>query len=253
MSQIGGSTYYEYPTEKLNFRKYDKYPDNQKWTRDYDDQCYVDCRANTSRRPLRYITRNFHDLGLNPNSLQFPGFLPQDGEGVHPSGIDVDSDLRFSQLTNMSFPQQLQCLPVPTIPLLQKGCLDVTAEMELRGKDTYGDKTCKPQETTFYERSFQIFDHLGYNPNDVNKSVYPDCNQTGIDTRHLHVEPYRNGVNCTGLKLSLNGGARAGNCSFRQTYPYVKNRYDKFGNRYDKYGVRYDTGVMYSKKKPCKK
>ena len=241
---IGQSTYYEYPSPPVDYKPYDNLPDNSQWTRLGDDIAYIDDKANRARRPLKYITRNYHTLGLNPNSLGYPGFFPQDGDGIHPAGINVDSGMRYAPLTNMSFPQQLRCLPVPTIPLLQKGCLNSNQEMELRGKDTYGDKACNPKDSTFYKRFFQTpaFEALCYNPNSVDSSVYPACNQTGIDTRHLRIEPYRSGVNCSNVQLMVNGGARTGNCSFRQSYPFAANRYDSLGNRYDKYGIRYDQG-----------
>lgn len=240
----GQTTYYEYPAPNINYKPYDNLPDNSQWTRLGDDIAYIDDKANRSRRPLRYITRDFHNQGLNPNSLGYPGFFPQDGEGIHPSGINIDSAMRYSALTNQAFPQQLPCLPVPTIPLLQKGCLDVKTEMELRGKDTYADKACNPKDSTFYERFFQTpaFEALCYNPNHPDISVFPACNQTGIDTRHLRTEPYRSGLHCSNLQLAVKGGARTGNCSFRQSHPYAANRYNSLGQRVNLNGYRYDHG-----------
>ena len=175
--------------------KYKECPDYSVPARIHEDPCYIDCRANTSRKPLKYITRDFHNLGCNPNSLCYPGFLPQDGHGLPKCAIDVDSELRNgSRMTQLRFPQQLKCLPVPTVPFLQRGCHEPDTEMELRGLDTYSDKAAQPKDTCFYERHFDIFDHLCYNPNAVDNTVWPGY-QGGVDTRHKRLEPYR-GVHC---------------------------------------------------------
>jgi hypothetical protein len=215
----------------LDFRKHDKCSDNREWTRDYDDPAYIDVRANQSRRPVKYVTRNFHQLGLNPESLCYPGFLPQDGKGIHPGGINIDSNLRFASLTNKSYPQQLECLPVPTIPFLQRGCLDADVEMELRGKDTYSGKESIPTETEFHNRHFDYFDHLCYNPNDPDHTVLPTPLFVGINTRHNHVESYRSGAQCTNVQSAIAGGAKQAPCSFTTTHRFTKKAHDKRGNR----------------------
>lgn len=172
--------------------------DDRALTRRFDDPCYIDCRANTARAPLKYVTRNFHDLGCNPQSLCFPGFMPRDGHGIPSCAVDTDSKLKTeTPLTNLGFKQQMRCLPVPTVPFLGKGCLESDTEMQLRGLDTYNDKSCLPREISFYERHFQTpaFEALCYNPNAVEHTVFP-YHQVGMDTRHIRQEPHRQGVNC---------------------------------------------------------
>lgn len=168
--------------------------DNQ--TRLTDDPCYLDCRANTSRKQIKYITRNFRDLENNMGQAggmcnpprQFLNHVTMqswDGPGVPACNIDVDSHLRIDPiLTNLGFPQQLPTFPAPTIPYLGKGCYNPEIEMDLRGQTTSEPNSCLPRETNYYERHFDFFDHLCYNPNNVDHTVYP-VNQAGMDTRHL--------------------------------------------------------------------
>ena len=187
------------PREGLNFnsRKYDQYSNHRSETNLKSDPCAIDCQANTARRPLKYSTTDFHNLGCNPQSLCSPWVgPPSDGPGIARCAIDVDSHLRNdSKLTQIRYKQQLRCLPVPTIPFLGRGCLDSDMEMSLRGKDTYADKSCLPRESNYEQRVYQHFDHLNYNPNAVNHTVFP-YNQGGLPTRHIFLETYRNGENC---------------------------------------------------------
>lgn len=212
-------------------RRFDTCPDNRKLAGLGDDPCYVDCKSNTARRPLKYVTRDFHYLGCNPQSLCYPGFLTDDGPGIPRCAIDVDSHLRIDPpLTNLGFPQQLRCLPAPTVPFMGRGCLESDAEMELRGKDTNASKPCLPRETNYYERHFDIFDHLCYNPNAVDNTVFP-YNQSGMDTRHARQEPHRNGAGCKPLFSIAGGDFQNRGCDQKETWKYSAGRFDNRGNK----------------------
>ena len=212
-------------------RRFDGCADNRELAGIRDDPCYVDCRANTARRPMKYQTRDFHYLGCNPQSLCYPGFYPDDGPGIPRCAVDVDSHLRIDPpLTNLGFPQQLRCLPASTVPFLGRGCLEPDTEMELRGKDTNGSKPCLPRETNFYERHFDFFDHLCYNPNAVENTVYP-YNQAGMDTRHIRQEAHRNGINCRPLLAVAGGDLQNRNCDQKETFKYSAGRFDHRGNK----------------------
>jgi hypothetical protein len=158
----------------------------------HDDACYLDCTDTTKRKPLKYMTRNFHDRGCNPRELCFPGFLPKDGEGWAQCDIDNDSGLRHSKLTNAGFPQQFGGLPKPTVPFQGNGCIDTDTEMDLRGLDTFADKSCLPRDVAFHNRRFDYLDHLCYNPVAV-KNVVWNGYQTGMDTRQQRIEDYSSG------------------------------------------------------------
>lgn len=212
-------------------KRYSNCPDYREQTGLRDDICAVDCRANTGRRPLKYQTRNFHYAGVNPHSLCEVGIgLMDDGVGISQCAIDVDSHLRIDPpLTNLGFPQQLRCLPTQ-MPFLGRGCVDTDVEMHLRGKDTNGSKPCLPRETNFHDRHFDHFDHLCYNPNAVENTVFP-YNQSGMDTRHIRQQPHRNGVGCRPT-VAVNGGdLRIRNCDQKEAHKYSAGRFDDRGNK----------------------
>lgn len=165
-----------------------------------DDPCYLDCQAVTVQKPLKYITRNFHDRGCNPREMCYPGFLPQDGEGWAQCDIDNDSKLRHSKLTAVGQPQQLSALPVPTVPFMGNGCLNTDTEMNLRGLVTYNDKACMPRDTAYHNRRFDFFDHLCYNPVAVKNTVW-NGNQAGADTRQQRMEGYKRCDNVGGSSV----------------------------------------------------
>ena len=212
-------------------RRYDGCADNRELTGLKDDACYTDCRANTARRPMKYQTRDFHYLGCNPQSLCYPGFYTDDGPGLPRCAIDVDSNLRNeSTLTNLGFPQQLSCLPTPTVPYLGKGCLEADTEMELRPKQVSRDKPCLPRETNYHERHFDFFDHLCYNPNAVDNTVFP-YNQSGMDTRHIRQEPHRTGTGCRPLVSIAGGEIQNRDCDQKEVFKYTAGRFDDRGNK----------------------
>lgn len=173
-----------------NFRKYDNCPDNNRLTRLTDDPCAIDCRSYTSQKPIKFVTTNFHNMGCDPKSLCYPGYLPQDGNGWAQCNMDTDSDLRHSKLTQLRFKQQQKSLPVATVPFMGRGCLDTDIESSLWGADTYADKACQPKDSNFHNRHFSHFEALCFNPNAVKNTVWPG-NQSGVDTRHQRKENYK--------------------------------------------------------------
>lgn len=191
-SEINCSTGNDY-----NYRKYDSCPDNNRLTRLTDDPCAVDCRSYTSQKPIKFITTNFHNLGCDPKSLCYPGYLPKDGNGWAQCKMDTDSELRQSKLTQLRFKQQQKSLPVATVPFMGRGCLNTDIESNLWGVDTYADKPCQPKDTRFHDRHFSHFESLCFNPNAVKNTVWPG-NQSGVDTRHQRKENYSSGLGNVG-------------------------------------------------------
>lgn len=211
-----------------NSRKYDQFPNHAKQTNLWADDCAVDCKANTARRPLKYAVTDFHSLGTNPIAISSPWVgAPDDGPGISRCAIDTDSHLRNdSKLTNINLRQPLPCFPIQS-PFLGRGCHDPDVEMALRGKDTYADKSCLPKSSNFHpDRSFQIFDHLGYDPQREKHVVFP-YNQSGLGTRHIFMETYRNGENC---KQNRNFPPMR-NCDQKESHVYSAGRYDTRGNK----------------------
>lgn len=230
-SNVGNSITNLAPNQaSQNAQRHYNCPDNREQTGLRDDPCYIDCEANTARKPMKYITRDFHYQGCNPQSLCYPGYFTDDGPGIPRCAIDTDSELRNERpLTNLGFKQQLRCLPAPTIPFMGKGCVNTDVEMDLRGEDTNGSKPCLPRETNYHNRHFDIFDHLCYNPNAVDTTVYP-YSQSGMDTRHIRQEPHRNGVSCKPLLSIAGGDFQTRNCDQKETFKYSRNRFDQYGN-----------------------
>lgn len=215
--------------DNINYKKYSKCSDNMQLTRMNDDVCNIDCRSYTSQKPIKYYTTNFHNKGCNPQSLCYPGFTPQDGYGFPQCSIDKDSELRHSKITNVGYPQQLKCTPVPTVPYMGRGCLNADAESELRGVDTNGSKPCLPKDSAHHNRHFEDFSTLCFKPNAVKNTVWPG-NQTGMDTRQQRIEPYRN----------CNYGANNVNQRNPSTYKLINGNKTDFNVNRNGMGKRYN-------------
>lgn len=179
--------------------KYQDCADNRELTRLSEDSCSRAYRHDQSTKPIKYITRDFRTLGLNPQSVCYPGFLAQDGVGIPDMGIDSDSHLRIEKpLPRCADVQQLPALQKPTKPFMGRGCGEPGIENDLRaGLFNRPNKSCQPKGTDFEQRSFQIFDHLCYDPQRVDTVVMPkqfnskiggvQCNYLGgCDSRHSY-------------------------------------------------------------------
>lgn len=155
-----------------------------------DDGCYVDYKESTSTKPMKYLVNNFHREGCAPNDVCYPGYMPSRDKGLSQCRIDDDTDLRFRKLTRARTPQQLACVPMATVPYMGRGCVSSDTEMQLRSAmTTVGGKPCKPYDTAHYERRFEVFDHLCFNPNATQNVIWPDT-RGGMDTRQQRVETY---------------------------------------------------------------
>lgn len=141
-----------------------------------------ECANYMSAEPGIYQLENFHSRGVNPANSCLPGYNPRDGYGLPQTATDASSRLRHEQkLTNLREINQYGALPMLSIPDVSKGCQNVDVETALiQGQITYKDNANIPRETNFYNRSFQIFDGLGYKPNDY--AVEPFL-RGGSDTR----------------------------------------------------------------------
>lgn len=154
-----------------------------------DDPCYIDCKSNTQRAEFGFRIENFRKKKCNPRDLCYPGYLPRDGEGFAQCDIDTDTDLRYSRLTRVGNPQQLRGLPIH-VPFMGNGCLDTDTESQLRSVDTFTSNVCQPRDSSFHNRTFDIFDHMCFNPNAVKNTVW-DGSVIGEDTRNDYSDNYQ--------------------------------------------------------------
>jgi hypothetical protein len=122
-----------------------------------------------SQKPLKYFTEN-------------PFFQVAPISGVPCSYISAENDIRLGYTGFLSRNrQELGGLPAGTTPGLYRGTVNVDVEDSLRGNKDRESKSCNTKDTTFYDRSFYIFDNLPEKP----YGFYADKNLTGADTRFL--------------------------------------------------------------------
>lgn len=173
-----------------------------------EDQCYLDRRDYDSRKPFKWRTYHHHPYGCKVQSTCYPGQFYKDGYGI--GGCNVDDDSRVNrnpgwQMTNPNVHQELPTLPI-NLPHI-RGWHDADTESSLRWEANFNNKPCLADttiETSFNSKTFQIFDHLCYNPQEVEYIVPEDTFNKcfkgarfykfgGEDTRHDRVGKYRSG------------------------------------------------------------
>ena len=176
--------------------KYQDCVDNREFTRLHDDPCERAYQHHESTKPLKYITRNFHDLGLNPQSTCTVGFLASDGKGIPRGGINSDSYLRVEKpLPRVADVQQLDKLPIHR-GFQGRGCGDPAIEVDLKsGLHNRPRKSGQPRESDHEKRVYEYVDHLCYEVQDPSHIVLPDefisntggvqgVRLGGLDSRH---------------------------------------------------------------------
>lgn len=173
-----------------------------------EDACKIDRDDNDSRRPFKWVTYHHHPYGCKPEATCYPGQLYWDGYGVGGCNIDDDSKVNRNpgyQATNLRVHQELPTLPV-NIPRV-RGWYNSDVESSLRFEPNFDDKSCiTVTEKSFIPNTFQVFDHLCYNPQDPKYIIPDDPNNFngcfpnakdyhwgGIASRFLNMERYRNG------------------------------------------------------------
>lgn len=185
----------------------DKFCNQRDLTKTSEDPCYLFRRDKDSRKPLKYVTYNYHPYGCNVQATCYPGQFYDDGH-VNGCNIQDESKLKIRHgnvLTNRNVHQELPALPVQ-MPRI-KGCFDVDPNSALRWQTTDNWKPCtNVTEQSFSDRTFQYFDHLCYNPQDADYIIPEDSfrqeyhdprySRSGVDTRHDRLEKYRNGQAC---------------------------------------------------------
>lgn len=167
-------------TKSLNFQPY------RSLGRLEDDHCEVTQREVEAHKPLKYYTTNYHDRDFQKVSERGINFT--DGLGIPSCSIDSDTDLRRSNNTTLNLPLTLPALPLATTPAKTNGFGqgDVDTEQYLRPRTDNFDNfnACRPRETDYYKRSFQIFDNLCRKPQVIKHTVQKNHNyRGGVDTR----------------------------------------------------------------------
>lgn len=150
-----------------------------------DDHCNVKTSEYESTKPMKYYLQDFRTA---PTELT-RGLLWQDGFGIPRTDINSDTSLRQGKITNMNVSVSLGALPLPTLPSMLYGQGNTELEDKLRGYDYRVRKSVSPTDTTFYNRSFYIFDGLPTAPmsctdNYVQKSNDYYMGQSSRDLNH---------------------------------------------------------------------
>lgn len=173
-----------------------------------EDSCYIDRRDHDSRKPFKWRTYQHRPFGCKVESTGYPGQFYWDGYA--PGGCNVDEESRVNrnpgyQATNLNVHQELPTLPI-NLPRI-RGYFSADTESSLRSEATFNNKQCtSTSEKSFIDKTFQMFDHLCYNPQET-KYIIPEdsfnkCfpnakfySRGGSDTRHDRQERYRNACN----------------------------------------------------------
>lgn len=170
-----------------------------------EDACYIDRRDHDSKKPFKWRTYHHHPYGCKVESTCYPGQYYWDGYGV--SGCNIDEESRVNrhpgyQATNLNVHQELPTLPV-NLPRV-RGYYNADTESNLRSEANFNNKQCNnTTEKSCIPYTFQVFDHLCYNPQDPDHideaTVFSKCfpnakfwSRGGSDTRHDRQERYRN-------------------------------------------------------------
>lgn len=173
-----------------------------------EDQCYIDRRDYDSRKPFKWRTYHHHPYGCKVQSTCYPGQFYKDGYGIGACNVDEDSRVNRNpgwQMTNPNVHQELPPCPIQ-LPHI-RGWHDADTESNLRAEATFNKKQCTAtSEQSFNDKTFQVFDHLCYDPQetqyiipeDTHNKCFPNArfwHRSGEDTRHDRVEKYRNSCN----------------------------------------------------------
>jgi hypothetical protein len=138
--------------------------------RTIDDPCAKQLDQLESNKKLKYITTNHKDLVDAKSKVNFFGMTVKDQLFVPAAGMDKDSSLRYSKLTNPNVKYSLDAFPVNVGYRGQLHRGDVETEMSLRSLWNRDLKSCQPREVQYYNRSFAIFPKKVETPN-ATKSV----------------------------------------------------------------------------------
>lgn len=145
-------------------------------------------REKMSTKPLKYYTDNL----FNNNVNLVRGVNYTDGFGFPKDKVDADTYARVGEMTHCNVRQVLSPLPPIGNAGIPRGKADVSIEDHIRPDGIRNRKNCQPRETNFYQRQFQLFDHLPVMPNAcVDNYVQKDNSYyMGVDTRNSNTTKY---------------------------------------------------------------
>jgi hypothetical protein len=142
---------------KLNLREFNK---------TIDDPCAIQRRNGDNDKKLKFVTTNHIDLLQAKDKLNFFGMTMKDQLFVPSDNIDQDSFLRYGKtggiITNEKTKSEFGQLPLSTIPSqyqLAHGNLKLEDDLRLSKQET-NRQSINPRDSTFYNRSFYIFDDV---------------------------------------------------------------------------------------------
>jgi hypothetical protein len=164
---------------------------NNEFNRLGEDLCYNQQKDKANQKKLKFITTNHVDLLEAKDKLNFFGIGIRDQLFVPGDRIDTYSSLLNGNsgqiLTNCNVRNGFGQLPMSTTPYRgQVAHGDVVVEDSIRTNLEVKKNSCLPRESSFYNRSFSIFDDkLNINTPQAIKSV---------ETPQIGFELGRNGV-----------------------------------------------------------
>lgn len=164
-----------------------EFADQQQMSRLREDECYLRQRNYDSTKPWKFITYQYHPYSCKVAPTGYPGQYYNDGH-VGACSINADSKLKLSE-SKMTNPNLIHTLDNfrPNWPHI-RGYYDPDIESPLVHSEWQPQKkSCLPSTGVSYtDRGYiwQYFDHLCYNPQDVNYVVNEHYFRGGIPTRN---------------------------------------------------------------------
>ena len=163
---------------------------------------------NDKIKKLIMVAKQNRESAFVPESKHKVGAAVLTESGAIFGGCNIDEDSKVNrnpgyQATNLNVHQELPTLPV-NLPRV-RGYYNADTESNLRCEPTFNKKQCTAtSEKSFNPYTFEIFDHLCYNPQDpeyiIPEDSFNKCfpnarfyTRPGEDTRHDRQSRYRNG------------------------------------------------------------
>ena len=125
----------------------------------YNDDCYVETRDVQNEKLNNLYISNFINCGCDTKTLdEFrlsePNIFYKDGYGFTDNcGVDNDSDLRFSKMTQLKCRNQLRTRVYHAVPYRGRGSTVPVVESKLiTGEDTSAPKSCNTLADIYIDR-----------------------------------------------------------------------------------------------------
>jgi len=150
-------------------------------------------------KQMKYMTYNHHPYGLDKtlNTTEEPGFVAWNGYGVGACVVNYENALKLSAgniNTSLRTRKNIQSREFTGNPGMGKGCGNIPIESELI-QGLFQEKS-RPCLQSFWgpERTFEIFDHLNFNPQHGESGGVSQCYTPGSGHTKSYPQAPRGGV-----------------------------------------------------------